>query len=486
MANKRSHAEVSADLLYEKGLPADVDTERLCLGAVLVDGAKWEILSSLLSAEDFHLEKHRRIFARMSDVAARGDRVDKVTLTSELMTQGQLESVDGMTYLSSLDEGLPDIVALDVYCRIVREKADLRKVIISSQRAIDQALGAVGPAKDIAAAQVLALEGVQAGQVSQEDDGKTVEQIVTAYPGGAGVFLDPTLRKRGLATGFRKIDEMLGGGLQDGELIILAARPGVGKSALALNIAHNVVMRRDDPKRVDFFSLEMSAASLVTRMICGEARVSNSKFRAGFLGRDERSALQTAMHFIGESPLRIHDEFRRTLQSLMARIKRAAKNDSRLIVIDYIQLLVSGSKNENRNLEIGEIGRGLKLAALDLNMPILILSQIGRMAEKRAGGGNRPQLSDLKDSGTLEENADTVLTIFREELYSKDRQDIKGLADLDVLKQRNGELGRIPLRFLGQFVRFEGRVEDTEFPEQGASDPEPPPMAPAPQQEDGW
>lgn len=472
--------------VFEKGLPSSVDTERLILGAVMVDGAKWEILSGVLAAQDFSLEKHRRLYSRMKDIFERGDRIDRVTLVNELQNQGQLESVDGIQYVVGLDEGLPDIVNLADYCKIVLEKSHLRQLIFSAQQAIDRALEGIGAAKEIAQAHVHALETVQSGHQS-EDDGKTVEQIIANYPGGPGVFLDPTLRRRGLATGFRKMDEMLGGGLQNGELIILAARPGAGKSALALNIAQNIVMRKNDPRRVDFFSLEMSASSLIMRAVCGQARVSNTKFRAGYLGREERGALQQSMAMLVDSPLRIHDEFRRTVQAILSRIKHAVKNGSALSVIDFVQLLVSGSKNENRNLEIGEIGRSLKLAALDLNVPILILSQIGRSAEKRAGGGNRPQLSDLKDSGTLEENADTVMTIFREELYSKDKEDLRGKADIDILKQRAGELGRIPMQFLGHFVRFESIVDGTGFPEEGEAESEPPPMAPAPTQDpDGW
>lgn len=484
MANpKKGHSEAANDLLAERGLPQALDIERLCLGAVLLDQSKWELLSSILSPEEYSAEKHRRIHRSMAEVVDRGERLDRVTLVNELMRVGWLESVDGMSYIASLDEGLPEIVALEQYCRIVKEKADLRHLIFRSQQAINQALGELAPAKDIAAAVTESLSGIQVGR--QEDgDGKTVDQIVNDFPGGASVFLDPTLRKKGLPTGFVRLDDMLGGGLQDGELIILAARPGAGKSALALNIAQHVVMNRQNPQRVDFFSLEMSASSLITRMLCGASRVDNSKFRAGFLSREERSALQRGLYYITQSPLRIHDEFRKTLQSLLGRIKRAVKNGSRLIIIDFVQLLVSGSKNENRNLEIGEIGRGLKLTSLELNIPILLLSQIGRSAEKRAGGGNRPQMSDLKDSGTLEENADVILAIFRPELYDKDKEDLKGLADIDLLKQRSGEIGRVPLRFVGKFIRFENRTEDA-VEENFEREEEPPPLPPTPDK-DEW
>jgi replicative DNA helicase len=256
---------------------------------------------------------------------------------------------------------------------------------------------------------------------------------------------------------------MLGGGLQDHELIILAARPGCGKSALALNIAQFIAMSKTNPQRTDIFSLEMSAEALLVRALCGESRVSNSKFRSGYLNKDERYMLQMGLNRLVESPMRIHDQFKRTLGGLIGRMRSAVKGGSKLILIDYAQLLVTGKKTENRNLEIGEIGRSLKMFTLEYGTPIMLLSQVGRSAEKRQGSGQRPQLSDLKDSGTLEEHADTVMTIFRPELYSKDRADLKGVAELDILKQRNGECGRIPLRFIGQYIRFESAIDTTEY-----------------------
>lgn len=481
-SKNQSHAEAADNLLYEKGLPAAPDVEKLCLGAVMVDGSKWEILSGIIGPDDYAIEKHRRLHRCMAELHERGERIDRITVVTELQRKDWLQAVDGMTYVVGLDEGLPDIVDLQSYCRIVLEKSHLRRVIFSSQRAIDQALGEVAPAKDIAQAAAQSLEVVQIGRETQ-DDGKTVEQIVDAFPGGAGVFLDPTLRKKGLSTGYHGLDEILGGGLQNGELIILAARPKVGKSCLALNIAQHVVMNRKNPQRADVFSLEMSASSLVTRMLCGVARVDNAKFRAGFLSREERAALQRALHSIAQSPLRIHDQFRKTVQSILSKIRVAVKNGSRLIVIDFVQLLTSDSKKENRNLELGEIGRLLKLTSLDMDVPILLLSQIGRGAEKRTGGGNRPQLSDLKDSGTLEENADVVMSIFREELYHKDKEDLRGRADLDILAQRNGEIGSVPLLFVGKYIRFENKDGNTDDYE-AAEDP--PPLAPSPRDENEW
>lgn len=481
----QEHQKTLMDLAYEKGLPANLDAERFVLGSVLLNDIVYDQVAEALEPDDFSLEKHRRILARMKDLHDRSERIDRVTIANELVRQGQLESVDGLGYIVSLDDGLPEVANVESYIRIVKEKASIRKIIFHSQRTISNALQGEFSAAELASEQRSFADKIQVGAESDKDDGKTPESIILNFPGGTSAFLDPTLRKRGLATGFRKLDEMLGGGLQDGELIILAARPAVGKSACAVNICQYISLHPQHPERTDIFSLEMSGESLITRMLCAAARVDQHKFRAGFLNSQERGALQRALFKITESPLRIHDDFKKTLPGLVRRIRHAHKNGSKLIAIDYVQLMVTGGRTENRNLEIGEIGRALKLTALELQIPILLLSQIGRSAEKR-GGNMRPQLSDLKDSGTLEENADTVLALHRSELYSKDRDDLRGLADLDILKQRQGPCSRVPLRFVGAWTSFENRAEDTDFPEE--PDAQPAPAAPVESfyEKDGW
>jgi replicative DNA helicase len=474
------HQAAAKDLAYEKGLPANPDAERFCLGSVLLNDSVYDQVAEALELDDWSLEKHRRIFGRMKDLHDRGERIDRVTMANELARQGQLESVDGLGYLVSLDDGLPEIANIGSYIRIVKEKAALRKIIFHSQRTINNALQGEFTSDELAAEQLSFADKVRSG-AERSEDGRTPESIVLEFPGGISAFLDPTLRKRGLPTGFRRLDDMLGGGLQNGEMIILAARPTVGKSACCLNICQHVVMHPRTPQRADIFSLEMSGESLITRMLCAAARVDQHKFRAGFLNKDERGALQNALYRITTAPLRIHDDFKKTLPALVRRIRHAHKEGSKLIAIDYVQLMVTGSRAENRNLEIGEIGRTLKLIALELQIPVLLLSQIARSAERR-GGDQRPQLSDLKDSGTLEEHADTVLSLYREELVKRDRDDNRGLADLDILKQRNGPTGRVPLRFIGQWTSFENRAQDADFPEE----PGEPPPTPSFHDRDGW
>jgi replicative DNA helicase len=250
------------------------------------------------------------------------------------------------------------------------------------------------------------------------------------------------------------------GGLHGGELLILAARPSMGKTALALNIAQHVATHPQMRKPVAVFSLEMSSASLLTRLLCSAARVDQHKFRAGYLNADERRKLQVALADLTESPLYLDDTAGVNLMDIHSKLRRMqAEHGLSLVVIDYLQLMSNRGRSENRNQEVSAISRGLKLMAKDLNVPFLVLSQLSRASETRIGD-HKPQLSDLRDSGSIEQDADLVAFIFREEVYKRDREDLRGLADLIVAKQRNGPIGNVPLRFLGQFTRFENRAED--------------------------
>ncbi len=446
-----------ADLTFEKGLPSNADAERLVLGSILIHQDTYFQVAGAIAPEDFSLEKHRRIFARMVDLYERGEKIDRLTVANELMKQGQLESVDGLTYLVSLDQGLPEIANLDSYIRIVKDKATLRKLIFSAQKIIDRCLiGEEEPDEILAGAEesLLKLGEARSGEQLESPAG-----VIAKFPGGINAFLDPSQRVSGLSTGFTKFDEMTGG-LRGGELVILAARPSMGKTALALNIAQHVASHPQMRKPVAVFSLEMSSASLLTRLLCAAARVDQHKFRAGFLNQDERRRLQFALSDMTDSPLYLDDTAGVNLMDIHAKLRRMkAQHGLSLVVIDYLQLMSSRGRVENRNQEVSAISRGLKLMAKELDVPFLVLSQLSRAAETRVGD-HKPQLSDLRDSGSIEQDADLVMFIFREEVYKRDREDLKGLADLIIAKQRNGPIGNVPLRFLGQFTRFENRAED--------------------------
>jgi replicative DNA helicase len=448
---------VATELAFAKGLPANLDAERFVLGSILLNESAYLQVAGAISAEDFSLEKHRRIFSRMKDLYERGVRIDRVTVAEELMKQGQLESVDGLTYLVSLDDGLPEIANFDSYIRIVKDKSTLRRLIFNAQKVIDRCLiGEEEPDEILGSAEESLLK---LGEARSREQLASPGTIVENFPGGVNAFLDPSQRLRGLSTGFAKFDEMTGG-LHPGELFILAARPSMGKTALALNIAQHVATHPRMRKPVAVFSLEMSSASLLTRLLCAAARVDQHKFRAGFLNAEERRKLQVALGELTESPLYLDDSAGVNLMDVHSKLRRM-KNEHglSLVVIDYLQLMSSPGRNENRNQEVSAMSRGLKLMAKDLNVPFIVLSQLSRASETRPGD-HKPQLSDLRDSGSIEQDADLVAFIYREEIYKKDREDVRGLADLIVAKQRNGPIGTVPLRFLGQYTRFENRAED--------------------------
>ena len=445
------------DITFEKGLPANQDAERFVLGAILVDDSLFINMAASIEAGDFSLEKHRRIFARMGELYERGERIDRVTLANELMKQNQLESVDGLSYLVSLDDGLPNISNLDSYTKIVKDKAILRRIIFTSQKLIDRCMIAEEEPEEILAGAEESL--LKLGDSRTKDDLASPQRIIDEYQGGLNAFLDPSKRIKGVSSGFVKFDEMTGG-MHAGELIILAARPSMGKTALALNIAQHVATHPDVKKTVAVFSLEMSKESLLTRMICAESRVDQQSFRAGFLDADERRRLQVAANKLVKAPLFIDDSPGLGLMEMHSKLRRL-KNEHELglVVVDYLQLMTGRGRSENRNQEVSMLSRGLKLLSKELSVPMLVLSQLSRAPETRQGD-HRPQLSDLRESGSIEQDADVVGFIFREEVYKPDREDLKGAAEFLIAKQRNGPIGRVNLVFMKQFTRFENRTND--------------------------
>ncbi|HTA66754.1 MAG TPA: replicative DNA helicase [Bryobacteraceae bacterium] len=447
----------SPDIALERGLPVNLDAERFVLGAILMDDALYIQVAGSLESEDFSLEKHRRIFLRMGELYNRGERIDRVTVANELMKQNQLESVDGVSYLVSLDEGLPALANLDSYVRIVKDKAVLRRIIFTSQKLIDRCIiGEEEPDQILASAEENLLK---LGETRAQDALVNPQRILEDFDGGINAFLDPSKRIKGLSTGFLKLDEMTGG-LHAGELVILAARPSMGKTALALNIAQHVASQPNEKQTVAVFSLEMSRESLLTRMICAGARVDQQKFRAGYLNQDERRRLAKTASELVQAPLYIDDTSGTHMMDIHAKLRRLkAEHGLSLVVIDYLQLMSGRGRYENRNQEISTISRGLKLLAKDLKVPMLVLSQLNRAPETRPGD-HRPQLSDLRESGSIEQDADLVAFIFREEVYKQEDERLKGLAELLVAKQRNGPTGKVNLVFLKEFTKFENRTND--------------------------
>jgi len=453
----------STGLALEKGLPCNLDAERFVLGSILMDDSQFIQVAGALEGDDFSLEKHRRIFQRMTELSERGERIDRVTVANELLRYNELESCDGLSYLVSLDDGLPRIFNLDSYIRIVKDKSMLRRIIFTSQHLMNRCLvGEEDPEQILAGAEESLLK---LGDSRMKPGLASPAQVIEEYQGGLNAFLDPSKRIKGISTGYTKLDEMTGG-LHSGELIILAARPSMGKTALALNMAQHVATRLSET--VAIFSLEMSKESLLTRMLCATARVDSQRFRAGYLNQDERRKLQAAAAQLVEAPLFIDDTAGVNLMEMHAGLRRLKQQRGKigLVVVDYLQLMSGRGRFENRNQEVSVISRGMKLLAKELNVPMLVLSQLSRAPETRQGD-HRPQLSDLRESGSIEQDADLVGFIFREEVYHRDREDLRGLAELIVAKQRNGPIGKVDLVFLHHLTKFENRAEDLgELPEE--------------------
>lgn len=442
------------DIAFQKGLPANLEAERLALGAVLVDPECFPMVAGELMAEDFSLEAHRRIYQRMNDLAERGERIDRVLVANELMRHSELESVGGLSYLMSLDEGLPQALNVFGYVNIVKEKSTLRKVIFTAQSVMDKAFLGVDQADQILAEAEESFLNI--GTAKAKNTLSTPREIIDEI--GLDRFLDPSSRIKGVSTGFLKLDEMTGG-FREGELIILAARPAMGKTAFALNIASHVCGPRVN-KPVAVFSLEMSKESLLTRMICAAGRVDQHRFRTGFLNEDERRQLAKAAEDLAEAPLFLDDSPGVNMMDIHAKLKRVqATSGLGLVIIDYLQLMQARGKHDSRTQEVSSISRGLKLLSKELRVPIIALSQLSRAPETRPGD-HRPHLADLRESGSIEQDADMVCFLFREEVYKPDREDLKGRAELIIAKQRNGPIGKVDLAFMHKFTKFGNLAED--------------------------
>jgi replicative DNA helicase len=356
---------MSVSNAIEKGLPTNVDAERFVLGSILLDDSLYVQAAGTLEPDDFSLEKHRRIFKRMGELQDRGEKIDRITVANELMKFNELEACDGLSYIVSLDDGLPQIPNLDSYIRIVKDKAVLRRIIFASQHMMNRCLlGEEQPDAILAGAEETLLKlgdsRVKSGLINPA-------QILQEYEGGISAFLDPSKRIKGISTGFAKLDEMTGG-LHGGDLVIIAARPSMGKTALALNIAQHVSLKLN--KTVAIFSLEMSRESLLTRMLCATARVDSQRFRAGFLSQEERRKLNQSLHELVEAKLFIDDTAGLNMMDMHAKLRRLQQEQGvDLVIVDYLQLMSSPGRQENRNQEVSALSRGMKLLGKELNPP---------------------------------------------------------------------------------------------------------------------
>src|SRR5579859_3302402 len=444
----------TTDYSIDRGLPASIEAERAILGAILLVNFAYNQAAESLHAEDFSLDSHRRIYLRMMELVESGRPVDFVTLTEQLGQHKEIEAVGGVVYVTSLTDGLPRVKNIEQYVKIVKDKALLRNLIHAASSAMQQAYEQDAPAEEIIDAAESAIFQIAEKRIGQGFLG--IPEIVKASFGSIDKLYEQGQRITGLETHFEDFDNLTSG-LQKSDLIIVAARPSMGKTAFAINIAENSAVR--DKKVVGMFSLEMSRESLLLRLLCSHARVDSHKMRTGFLGREDYAKLVTALGELSESPIFIDDTPGISLSEMRAKARRLQQSQGRLdlIIVDYLQLMsgsgMGGRRFENRTQEVSAISRGLKGLAKELRVPLVALSQLSRAPESR-GGDHRPQLSDLRESGSIEQDADIVMFIFREEVYKQDDPDLEGKAELIIGKQRNGPIGRVMMAFQKSFTCF--------------------------------
>jgi len=408
-----------------------------------------------LQPDMFYAERHRRLFRAMVGIAEKGGVVDPLTLSDELGRRGELDGAGGKDYIGFLVDAVPTAANIEYHARIVREKAILRRLIEVSTTIVAEAFDGRSTAQEL-------LDEAESRifQVAQQQtkDGftrikellwPTMERIEALSKGGKSVT--------GVATGFTDLDEMTSG-FQPADLIIVAARPSMGKTAFTLNIAQHAAIETSVP--VAFFSLEMSKESLVQRMLTSEARIDAQRLRKGLLRDDDFPRLARAAGILSSAPVWIDDTPGITLLEMRSKARRLmAESGIGMVIVDYLQLMSGPANSESRQQEVSQISRGLKALAKELNVPVVALSQLSRAPEQRTGDNKRPQLSDLRESGAIEQDADLIMFLYRQEFYDgptdKDGNSLEGKAEVIVGKQRNGPTGLVNLFFQKQFTRFE-------------------------------
>ena len=436
----------------ERTLPHNLEAERSVLGAVLLHNDAFDTAAEVIDSTDFFRDAHRRIFDKMVRLAERGDAIDLVTLKEELTRSSELEAVGGPAYISALLDGVPRSTNVEHYARIIKEKATLRSLIYSANKILSNAYEAEDEADTIldnaeSAIFAIADKKVRDGFVSLKDLAETSLDTIEKLASRKELVT-------GVPTGFTELDEMTSG-LQPSDLIIVAARPSMGKTSLVLNMAQHVGTKTD--MTVGIFSLEMSKEQLFLRMLTGEARIDAHRLRGGFLGEKDWGKLSQALGTLSEAKIFIDDTPSIGVLEMRAKCRRLqAQHGLNLVVIDYVQLMQGRGRFENRTLEVASISRSLKGLAKELRVPIVLLSQLSRATESRSD--HRPQLSDLRESGALEQDADVVIFIYREDQYADKNApptETAGTAELIIGKQRNGPTGVVKLAFIREFTRFE-------------------------------
>ena len=446
-----------------EGLPSSITAEIAILGAMLLDAVAISDATGRLRVDDFSLDSHRRIFQSVLDLTAVGHAVDHITVMEALSKRKELDSIGGPAYLAYLTEGIPHQLNIESYVRIVKDKSLLRQLMGIFHEGVARASDQAELAADVLGDVEARLAEVADSAIQRGFSG--IGEIVANSFGSIDALYEQGREITGLATHYLEFDRMTSG-LQQGELIIIAARPSMGKTAWAINIAQNAAVR--DGKVVAVFSLEMSKESLLRRMLASEAMVNSRKIQTGFLPREDKGKLLAGLERLMESKMFVDDTPGITLAEMRAKARRLRQQEGALdlIVIDYLQLMTgsagaSQKKFENRTQEVSSVSRGLKALAKEMRVPVVALSQLSRGSEQRTGD-KKPLLSDLRESGSIEQDADVVAFIHREEYYDRENEDLKGKAEIIIAKQRNGPTGSIQMAYLADYTRFENLASSGE------------------------
>ncbi|MBM4278639.1 MAG: replicative DNA helicase [Deltaproteobacteria bacterium] len=435
------------ELSSHKIPPQNLEAEQSVLGGILIENEAINKVMEILTPDDFYRDGHRKIYAALIDLSERDEPADLITMTNELRKKDQLDAIGGASYLASLIDSVPTAANIEYYARIVREKAVLRKLIETSTEIITQSYQDRGDVENFLDEAEKAIFEISERRVRPAF--YSIREVVKASLDTISKLYEKKELITGIPSGFKELDKMTAG-FQPSDLIIVAGRPSMGKTAFCLNVAQYAAIERKTP--IAIFSLEMSKEQLVIRMLCSQSQVEGTRLRTGFLHESDWTKLTLAAGTLYEAPIFIDDTAALSVLELRAKARRL-KADHRLgmLVIDYLQLMKGRSRVESRQQEISEISRSLKALAKELNIPVIAVSQLSRKTEERTG--NRPQLSDLRESGAIEQDADVILFLFREEVYNRQEEN-QGKAELIIGKQRNGPIGKVDLAFMDRFTTF--------------------------------
>ena len=435
--------------VLKKTPPHSLEAEKTVLGGILVNNAYLNVVLSQLSPEDFYRDSHRQILEAMVALMDRGQPIDLLTLSEEIQRNGLLEEIGGAAYLASLMDGVPRTLNIEYYAQIIKEKSLLRKLILSSAKIISTSYEQQTDADTVIseaqqAIVEIAEEKIKPGLVPIGSiTGEMLETI--------RILSERQEAVTGVPTGFIELDNLTGG-FHPSDFIVVAARPSMGKTALALNICQHVGLRTD--YYAGFFSIEMAKEQVVLRLLCAEAQVDLRKARSGFIGEREFERLQLAAETLAQARIYVDESAALTVMEMKAKCRRLKlEGHLDIVFVDYMQLMRTGGRFENRNQEMSFISRSLKEMAKELRIPVVGVSQLSRAPEKMRKEP-KPMLSDLRESGAIEQDADVVIFIYRPDYYHPEDEAIKGIAEVTVAKQRNGPLGSVPLVFLREYAKF--------------------------------